>query len=384
MNHSTTKQPAFVQAQAVQERPPPHQAGTAWAWVRQYVFESPRTFALTLACAAILYWVLRGLLDFLVLDATWSGGAVQACQASIAQGRYGACWPFIDAKLGYFVFGGYPPPQRWRVVLFFVLAAAGIVWLLARRIRAKRVGAAYFFVVLPPLSYALLVGADTLGLPHVSTDLWGGILVTLVVSLVGIVFSLPIGIVLALGRRSELPFVRLACTVAIELGRGVPLITVLFMFNTMLPLFLPEGLRPDRLLRPLVGVTLFASAYMAEVVRGGLQALPKGQYEGAQSLGLGYWQTTFLIVLPQALRIVVPGIVNTFIGLFKDTTLVAMVGILDLLKVVEVAINDPAWATPVTRYTGYAFLAFFYCACCYAMSRYSRSVERALARSEKR
>lgn len=384
MDNSTLKNAAFVQERALPGRLPPHRAGTVYAWLRQHVFESPKTFALTLVCAAILYRVLRGLLDFLVLDATWSGGSVQACQASIANGRYGACWPFINAKLGYFVFGGYPPQERWRVLLFFALAAVGMVWLLSRRIPAKRIGAVYFFAVLPVVSYCLLAGAETLRLAQVSTDLWGGVLVTLVVSLVGIVFSLPIGIALALGRRSELPFVKLVCTLAIELGRGVPLITVLFMFNTMLPLFLPEGLRPDRLLRPLVGVTLFASAYMAEVVRGGLQALPKGQFEGAQSLGLGYWQTTFLIVLPQALRIVVPGIVNTFIGLFKDTTLVAMVGILDLLKVVEVAINDPAWATPVTRYTGYAFLAFFYCACCYSMSRYSRSVERALARSEKR
>lgn len=384
MDNSTVKNTAFVQERALPGRPPPHQVGTVLTWVRQYIFESPKTFALTLVCTAILYWIFYGLLDFLVLSATWSGDSVQACQASIANGRYGACWPFINAKLGYFVFGGYPPQERWRVLLFFALAGAGIVWLLARRIPAKRVGAVYVFVVLPPVAYCLLVGAEAFGLAHVSTDLWGGILVTIVVSLVGIVFSLPIGVALALGRRSELPFVRLVCTLVIEVGRGVPLITVLFMFNTMLPLFLPEGLRPDRLLRPLVGVTLFASVYMAEVVRGGLQALPKGQFEGAQSLGLGYWRTTFLIVLPQALRIVVPGIVNTFIGLFKDTTLVAMVGILDLLKIVEVAITDPAWATPVTRYTGYAFLAFFYCACCYSMSRYSRSVERTLARSEKR
>ena len=350
--------------------------------VRQYIFESPRTFALTVLCAAILL-AFRGCSISWCSTPPGPGDSVQACQATIAQGRYGACWPFIDAKLGYFVFGGYPPPQRWRVVLFFVLAAARIVWLLARRIRAKRAGAVYFFVVLPPLSYALLVGADTLGLPHVSTDLWGGILVTLVVSLVGIVFSLPIGIALALGRRSELPFVRLASTAAIELGRGVPLITVLFMFNTMLPLFLPEGLRPDRLLRPLVGVTLFASAYMAEVVRGGLRARPRGS-TGAQSLGLGYWQNHLS-------HRAAAGIAHRRAGHRQH-----------LHRPVQGHHpgghgRDPGPAQgrrggdqrSGMGHAGHALHrlcvpGFFYCACCYAMSRYSRSVERTLARSDKR
>ena len=189
---------------------------------------------------------------------------------------------------------------------------------------------------------------------------------------------------LALGRRSRLPLIRLACIIFIEVVRGVPLITVLFMANTMLPLFLPGNMSPDRLLRPLVGVALFASAYMAEVVRGGLQAIPKGQYEGAMSLGLGYWRMMRLIILPQALRIVIPGIVNTFIGLFKDTTLVSIVGIFDLIKTVEVTLVDPTWATPVTRLTGYAFAGVFYFICCYGMSRYSLAVERRLAAGQKR
>ncbi|SFD33808.1 general L-amino acid transport system permease protein [Bosea sp. CRIB-10] len=222
------------------------------------------------------------------------------------------------------------------------------------------------------------------GLPRVDTGLWGGMTVTFLIAAVGIVFSLPLGVVLALGRRSRLPIVQLLSVIFIEFVRGVPLITVLFMANTMLPLFVPQEYSPDRLLRPLVGVALFAAAYMAEVVRGGLQAMPKGQYEGAMSLGLGYWSMMRLIILPQALRIVIPGIVNTFIGLFKDTTLVTIVGIFDFLRTIEATLVDPTWATPTTRATGYAFAAIFYFLCCWGMSRYSIAVEKRLAAGQKR
>lgn len=226
--------------------------------------------------------------------------------------------------------------------------------------------------------------ADKVGLPRVDTGLWGGMTVTFLISAVGIVFSLPLGVLLALGRRSKLPAIQLLSVIFIEFVRGVPLITVLFMANTMLPLFVPQEYSPDRLLRPLIGVALFAAAYMAEVVRGGLQAMPKGQYEGAMSLGLGYWQMMRLIILPQALRIVIPGIVNTFIGLFKDTTLVTIVGIFDFLRTIEATLIDPTWATPTTRSTGYAFAAIFYFLCCWGMSRYSIAVEKRLAAGQKR
>jgi len=230
----------------------------------------------------------------------------------------------------------------------------------------------------------LAVLADKVGLPRVDTGLWGGMTVTFLISAVGIVFSLPLGVLLALGRRSKLPAIQLLSVIFIEFVRGVPLITVLFMANTMLPLFVPQEYSPDRLLRPLIGVALFAAAYMAEVVRGGLQAMPKGQYEGAMSLGLGYWQMMRLIILPQALRIVIPGIVNTFIGLFKDTTLVTIVGIFDFLRTIEATLIDPTWATPTTRSTGYAFAAIFYFLCCWGMSRYSIAVEKRLAAGQKR
>jgi general L-amino acid transport system permease protein len=256
-----------------------------------------------------------------------------------------------------------------------------MLWLDAPR---RALGAVYFFVVFPVLAYLLLAGSQFLGVDEVPTSLWGGILVTVVVSTVGIVFALPLGVLLALGRRSKLPIVRLASVIFIEFVRGVPLITVLIMANTMLPLFLPGGMTVDRLMRPLVGVAIFSAAYMAEVVRGGLQAMPRGQYEGAMSLGLGYWQMMGLIILPQALRIVIPGIVNNFISLFKDTTLVAIVGIFDLIRTIEASRVDPVWAAPTTSYTGYAFAAIFYFLCCWGMSRYSLAMERRLAAGQRR
>jgi general L-amino acid transport system permease protein len=264
------------------------------------------------------------------------------------------------------------------------LLAFGIGWLGWLGAPRRDLGALYFFVVLPVLSYILLSGVPLLGLSDVPTSLWGGILVTIVVATVGIVASLPLGILLALGRRSEMPAVRLLSITFIEFVRGVPLITVLFMASVMLPLFVPERLAPDKLLRALIGVALFASAYMAEVVRGGLLSIPRGQYEAANALGLSYWRMMALVVLPQALRVTLPNIVNTFIGLFKDTTLVFIVGIFDFLRTIEAARGDPHWATPVTSVSGYAFAAVFYFICCYGMSRYSRNVEARLARAHRR
>jgi general L-amino acid transport system permease protein len=235
--------------------------------------------------------------------------------------------------------------------------------------------------VLPVASFVLLYGFPAIGLVAVPTTLWGGVLVTVVVATVGIVASLPVGIVLALGRRSDLPAVRLLSVTFIEFVRGVPLITVLFMASVMLPLFVPERFEPDKLMRALIGVALFASAYMAEVVRGGLAAIPRGQYEAARALGLGYWRLMGLVVLPQALQVTLPNIVNTFIGLFKDTTLVFIVGIFDFLRTIETARADPNWATPTVAPTGYVFAALFYFICCYGMSRYARSVETRLRRA---
>jgi general L-amino acid transport system permease protein len=270
------------------------------------------------------------------------------------------------------------------VNIFFAMLAIGIVWMLRLSAPRRDLGAIYFFIVVPVSAYILLVGFETIGLPRVDTSLWGGLLVTIVVAWVGIVVSLPIGICLALGRRSKMPAVKLFSVIYIEFVRGVPLITVLFMASVMLPLFVPEEYSPDKLLRALIGIAMFASAYMAEVVRAGLQAMPKGQYEGAMAVGLGYWQMMRFIILPQALKITIPNIVNTFIGLFKDTTLVFVVGIFDFLKAIEAARIDPIWSTPTTSATGYAFAAIFYFCCCYAMSRYAKNVEARLARADRR
>ena len=224
----------------------------------------------------------------------------------------------------------------------------------------------------------LLLEAD-FGLSHVETANWGGLLVTLVVSVAGIAASLPLGVLLALGRRSRMPIVRLLSVIFIELWRGVPLITVLFMASVMLPLFAPEGVTIDKLLRAVIGITLFSSAYMAEVVRGGLQAIGKGQYEGAMALGLSYWQMMRKIVLPQALKISIPNIVSTFIGLFKDTTLVLIIGIFDLLGMITTGTQDAKWATDQTANTGYFVAAIIYWAFCFGMSRYAMFTERRLS-----
>lgn len=228
------------------------------------------------------------------------------------------------------------------------------------------------------LLFVLLIFAVDFGLEHVETEIWGGLLVTLVIAITGIVASLPLGVLLALGRRSQMPVIRLVSVIFIEFWRGIPLITVLFMSSVMLPLFLPEGVNFDKLLRALIGVALFSAAYMAEVVRGGIQALPKGQYEGAMALGLNYWQMIRLIILPQALKLVIPGIVNSFIALFKDTTLVLIIGLFDFLGMIQSSYTDSTWASPVQSLTGYMFAAAIFWLFCFSMSRYSIFMERRL------
>jgi len=269
--------------------------------------------------------------------------------------------------------------------LWIDFGLTGLLCVFAARLLAGNRAALYAVGAFAVLAVTIKVfGLDTTGLPKVDTSQWGGLLITLVVAAVGIVASLPLGILLALGRRSSMPAVRILSVIFIEFVRGVPLITVLFMASVMLPLFVPESWSPDKLLRALVGVALFSAAYMAEVVRAGLQAIPRGQFEAAMAVGLSYWQSMRLVILPQALKITIPNIVNSAVGLFKDTTLVFIVGIVDLLKAVEVARVDPRWATPVTSATGYAFVAMIYLLSCYGMSRYARYVDARLARGEGR
>ena len=339
------------------------------AWLRANLFSSPLNTALTLLALAFLYWTLPPLIGWLFVDADWSGTSREACS------REGACWVFVRVRLGQFIYGFYPEVERWRVNLAFALLAVGAAPLFVRRVPWKnRIGLALLIVY--PVVAVVLFRGGVLGLAAVDTAKWGGLMLTLIVAGTGIVASLPLGIVLALGRRSEMPVVRAICVAFIELWRGVPLITVLFMAAVMLPLFLPDGVTFDKLVRALIGVALFAAAYMAEVVRGGLQAVPRGQYEAAAALGLGYWRIMATVVLPQALRHVIPGIVNVFIALFKDTTLVLIIGLFDLLGIVSAALSDPKWLGFAVE--GYVFAGAVFWLFCFAMSRYSAAMERRL------
>lgn len=378
----------FVRTEMALAQKPPRGETGAGAWIVKNLFSSVPDVILTLLALAILGLVLPPLLSWAFIHAQWIGPDRSVC-STVAQGGIqpegwsGACWAFVNAKFEQFLFGRYPIEERWRVIVAGIAFVALLVPLMVPQAPHKALNAIVLFIVFPIVAFFLLVGG-WFGLTYVETPLWGGLMVTLVLSFVGIAVSLPFGIVLALGRRSKLPVVKLVSVIFIETVRGVPLVTVLFMASVMLPLFLPAGMTFDKLLRALIGVALFASAYMAEVVRGGLQAIPKGQYEGADSLGLGYWQKMGLIILPQALKLVIPGIVNNFIGLFKDTSLVYIIGMFDLLGIVRQNFSDAAWASPQTPISGLVFAGFVFWLFCFGMSRYSIYMERRLDTGHKR
>jgi general L-amino acid transport system permease protein len=355
--------------------PPPSKVFGPVAWMRANMFSSCLNTLLTLLALYLIYLIVPPILHWAILDANWVGTTRADCT------KEGACWVFIQQRFGQFMYGYYPPELRWRVDLAVCLAVIGVAPLFISRFQHKAVYGLSFLVAYPIIAYFLLHGG-MLGLINVATSRWGGLMLTLVIATVGIAGALPLGIVLALGRRSNMPAVRVVCVTFIEFWRGVPLITVLFMSSVMLPLFLPEGMNFDKLLRALIGVILFQSAYVAEVVRGGLQAIPKGQYEAAAAMGLGYWRSMGLVILPQALKLVIPGIVNTFIALFKDTSLVIIIGLFDLLNSVKQAAADPKWLGMATE--GYVFAALVFWIFCFGMSRYSMHLERKLDTGHKR
>jgi len=471
--------------------PPPSETG-AFGTVKRNLFSTPVDSVLSILAGFFIVWAVWNIFNWAVVDAVFSGSDREAC---LVEG--GACWAFIGAKFGQFVYGVYPLDERWRIDLSLIMLVILVAGIAIPSLPYKRLNAVLLFAVFPVVTLVLLTGgrfafsggelallfliaaavtisdvsaepevgfhsmavkigigaallslvailisnfvsagtivfldfrfsplslisflaamvslgavvyagfmarrdggnlarlfipagavilfvfvmSTNFGLPPVPTNLWGGLMLTLVVALTGIAASLPLGVILALGRRSDMPAVKLLCVIFIEFWRGVPLITVLFMANFMLPLFMPEGVSFNQLLRALVGVALFSAAYMAEVIRGGLQAIPKGQYEGADAMALTYWQKMRMIILPQALKLVIPGIVNTFIGLFKDTSLVYIIGLADLLGTVRRGFNDPNWITPSTPATGLIFAAFIYWVFCFGMSRYSIYTERRL------
>jgi len=457
---SETKNISYVRSEMLDQAPPPVRQSGVIKWIWENILESMTDFSsvagtirsvlmiiLTFGTIYLAYTFISFVLSFAFINAVWEGSDRTACATEVQGGVraadwFGACWAYVGAYFGQFIYGRYPAGEIWRVNLVFILFFAGLVPMLIPSAPYKRENIIYMAVGFPLAALILLTGghfnfeprfigsggwgyaieyvifsliiagiaalwakgtasdplpaiksalivmgviglilfllAFDFGLRHVETEVWGGLLMTLVIAVSGIAVSLPLGIVLALGRRSEMPIVRAVSVVFIEFWRGVPLITVLFMSSVMLPLFLPEGVTFDKLLRALIGVALFSSAYMAEVVRGGLQAIPKGQYEGAMAVGLNFWQSMRMIILPQALKLVIPGIVNTFIGLFKDTTLVLIIGLLDFLGMIQSSYTDSSWATPVQSLSGYMFAAFVYWVFCFAMSRYSIYTERRL------
>lgn len=490
---------SFVRQDMVPERPAPLKTTGLVGFVRTRLLNSPGNILLTILGLLLIWYTVIPAFKFLLVDAVWRGADRTACLPEKAGHEVGACWPYIQAKLGQLIYGFYPEAQRWRVNVTFLLTALLLVPLLVPRLPAKGVNSALFLFAFPVVAFFLLhgggfsgfgvswaagllqvfdqsisgagqvlvnisqtsaigpllwilgklillvglviqwvifpltwlrdqlqissepvwidflvtavvvsavlfvlgggfrtgrralvgslvtfagiavviklMGLDRGGFPLVDTRLWGGLLVTLVIAITGIVASMPIGIALALGRRSTIPLIRIFSITFIEFWRGVPLITVLFFATYMLPLFVPGNFSVDGLLRALIGVALFTGAYMAEVIRGGLAAVPRGQAEAASALGLSWWKTTSLIVLPQALRTVIPGIVGSFISLFKDTSLVSIVALFDLLGSLRASFSDPVWTTPTTAFTGFAFAGLIYFAFCFGMSRYSLFVE---------
>lgn len=339
-------------------------------WLHQNLFSSVFNTLLTLGSLYLLYLLLPPLVQWAILDANWQGTTRDDCTGG------GACWVFVKVRFSQFLYGFYPETEYWRVNLAFLLIVLLVTALLIEHFPKKNWLGAFTLFGYPFIAFYLFYGGSY-GLLLVETARWGGLMLTLTLASIGMVLSLPLGVLLALGRRADnLPLVKALCVVFIEIIRGVPLITILFMASVMLPLFFPEGVNFDKLLRALIGIVLFQSAYMAEVIRGGLQAIPKGQYEAAEALGLGYWQSMLLVILPQALKTVIPGIVNTFISLFKDTTLVLIIGLLDVLGMVQAALADPHWLGYSTE--GYVFAGFIFWIFCFGMSRYSQYLERKL------
>lgn len=332
---------------------------------RERLFGTPFTGFVTLALAFGIAWVAVPIIRWALINATWSG----TTRADCAPG--GACWVFIRARFGQFMYGLYPVDQRWRVDLAgiaFVLGVAAVVF--APQRLKLRLGV-FMLVLLPPLGIWLLSGG--FGLAYVETREWGGLMLTLFISIYASLIAIPLGILFALGRQSQLRVIRLISVVFIEFWRGVPIIAVIFLASLLLPLILPGGIGIDRLARAVIGLGFVIAAYMAEAVRGGLQALPKGQREAATALGLNYWKATGLIILPQALRISLPAMTNEFIALIKNTTLVLVVSILDLLGIAQASLADPNWVG--MNMEAYAFSGAIYWLICFALSRWSRSLE---------
>lgn len=350
------------------ERPRPARRSTA-----RLFFGSLGSAALTLCAGAVLLLALPRLLQWGVLDAVWQGDGATCREAS------GACWAFLRAKLRQIAFGIYPPDQQWRPLLAMILILGAVIWSLPPRNWGRSLLLLWGAVM---AAFIALMQGGLLGLSPVPSAYWGGLPVTLILAVVALGVGFPLGVILALGRRSALPVPRLLATGLIEIIRGLPLISLLFMSSIMLPIMLPEGMVIDKLARAAVALTIFSAAYLAEIVRGGLQGVSPGQLEAARALGLGWGQAMRLVVLPQALRKVIPMLTNTIIVMVKNTALVLVVGLFDLLSSGKSALADPAWPSPFAE--TYLFIAAIYFTICFGISRYSAFLERRTAEAEAR
>lgn len=353
------------------DRPAPHLQVGVFGWLKKNLFSTWYNSLLTLIVLYIFIPPIYHLIMWGAVDASWIGNDRSVCTV----GGDGACWVFIKDRFSQLIYGAYPVELHWRPNLVYLSSAMLVAWLAIPNMPKKSWVGAFSILIYPIIAFVLLVGGY-FGMTHVETTKWGGLLITLVLAVSGIVISLPFGTILALGRRSKMPVFRSISTVYIEFWRAVPLITVLFMASVMLPLFMSSHINIDKLLRAMIGITMFYSAYMAEVIRGGLQAIPKGQYEAAEALGLTYWKSMLMVILPQALKITIPSIVNTFISLFKDTSLVLIISLYDLLAIGQAAMNDPDWLGFSIEM--YVFIAFVYWIFCFGISRYSIFLEHKL------
>ncbi|HYZ33779.1 MAG TPA: amino acid ABC transporter permease [Crenalkalicoccus sp.] len=369
---------ARVPGEASAPRRAPITAVGPIGWLRANLFSSWLSTAATLLIGYLVVRWAIGFVDWAFVNAIWSvpDNQSQACRALKG---VGACWAVITEKYRFILFGTYPYEEQWRPALAILLFIGLYVVSAMRRFWRKELALVWAAVL---VAIGVLMWGGVLGLSYVPQERWGGLVITLILATFGLAFAFPLAILVALGRRSKLPAIKALCILYVELIRGVPLISLLFMASVMFPLFLPEGMNIDKLLRAQIAIILFAGAYLAEVVRGGLQALPRGQYEAADALGLTYWQKTGFIILPQALRLVIPPLVNTFIGFFKDTSLVLIIGIFDLLTAGKTAIIEPAWQGFGIEV--YIFVAIIYFCFCFAMSRYSQGLEAELNRHRRR
>ena len=347
----------------VQEKPAPITSRGFIRWLRENLFSSPLNSAMTLLGIYVLYLIIPPFIKWAIIDAHFVGNSRADCTGD------GACWLFIKAKWDMYMYGFYPLDLHWRPNTVYILF--GVVVLSFKFIKNNIAKIAIFILYMIATYYLIHGGA--FGLKVVETNKWGGLMLTILVAGVGIIASFPIGIVLAFGRQSKLPIIKSVSVTYIEFIRGVPLITILFMSSVILPLFFPEGVTFNKLLRALIGISFFQAAYIAEIIRGGLQSISKGQYEAADAIGLSYWQKMLLVILPQALKVAIPNLVGSFIALFQDTTLVLIIGLFDLLAMVQLTSTDTHWLG--FEKEGYVFVTIVFWVFCFAMSKYSKHLE---------